>query len=33
MTILESDPHTADPEKLDAIAVSKTWLAGEMKFG
>lgn len=33
LTILESDPHTADPEKLGAIGVSQTWLAGEKKFG
>lgn len=33
LTILESDPHTTDPEKIMAIKVSETWVAGEKKFG
>ncbi len=33
LTILESDPHTTDPEKLSTIKVSETWVAGERKFG
>ena len=33
LTILESDPCTADPEKIAAIRVSETWVAGERKFG
>ena len=33
LTILESDPYTADPEKISAIAVSETWVAGAKKFG
>lgn len=32
-TILETDPYTADPEKIAAIKVSETWVAGEKKFG
>jgi predicted amidohydrolase YtcJ len=33
LTILESDPITADPEKIASIAVSETWVAGDRKFG
>lgn len=33
LTILESDPYTTDPEKIMAIRVSETWIAGEKKFG
>ena len=33
LTILESDPCTADPEKIASIRVSETWLAGERKVG
>lgn len=33
LTILEDDPHTTDPDKISAITVSETWLAGEKKFG
>jgi predicted amidohydrolase YtcJ len=33
LTILESDPHTTDPEQLMAIKVSETWVAGDRKFG
>jgi predicted amidohydrolase YtcJ len=33
LTILESDPCTADPEKIASIRVSETWVAGERKFG
>jgi predicted amidohydrolase YtcJ len=33
LTILESDPVTADPEKIASIGVSETWVAGEKKFG
>jgi hypothetical protein len=33
LTILESDPCTADPENIGSIAVSETWVAGEKKFG
>lgn len=32
LTILESDPYTADPEKLMDIKVSETWLGGEKAF-
>lgn len=32
LTILESDPYTIDPEKIMAIRVSETWVAGERKF-
>lgn len=32
-TILESDPYSTDPEKLMAIKISETWVAGEKKFG
>ena len=33
LTLLEEDPHTTDPDKISAITVSETWLAGEKKFG
>jgi predicted amidohydrolase YtcJ len=33
LTILESDPYKTDPEKIMAIKVSETWLAGEKKYG
>ena len=33
LTILDSDPYGADPEKISAIGVSQTWVAGEKKFG
>lgn len=33
LTILESDPYTVDPEKIIAIRVSETWVAGEKQFG
>ncbi len=33
LTILESDPCRADPEKIADIRVSETWVAGERKFG
>ncbi len=33
LTILESDPHTTDPEQLSAIKVSETWLAGTTAYG
>ncbi|MFO1147477.1 MAG: amidohydrolase [Alsobacter sp.] len=33
LTILETDPFVADPERLAAIRVSETWLAGEKAFG
>jgi predicted amidohydrolase YtcJ len=32
LTILESDPYKTDPEKITAIKVSETWVAGERKF-
>ena len=33
LTILESDPYKTEPEKIMAIKVSETWLAGEKKYG
>jgi predicted amidohydrolase YtcJ len=33
LTILESDPLKADPEKIAAITISETWVGGEKKFG
>ncbi len=33
LTILESDPYTSDPEKIETITVSETWVAGQKKFG
>ena len=33
LTILESDPHMANPDAISAIKVSETWVAGERKFG
>ena len=33
LAILESDPYTTDPEKIMAIKISETWVAGEKKFG
>lgn len=33
LTILESDPYTADPATIMAILVSQTWVAGDQKFG
>ncbi len=30
--ILEEDPHSVDPEKIDQIAVSQTMLAGELRY-
>jgi predicted amidohydrolase YtcJ len=32
LTILEGDPYKTDPEKITAIKVSETWVAGERKF-
>lgn len=32
LTILESDPYRSDPEKISAIAVSETWVAGRQKY-
>jgi predicted amidohydrolase YtcJ len=32
-TILEQDPRAVDPEKILAIKVSETWLAGDKVFG
>lgn len=33
LTILDSDPCTAEPERIASIGVSETWVAGEKKFG
>ncbi len=33
LVILETDPYTTDADKISAIKVSETWLAGEKKFG
>jgi predicted amidohydrolase YtcJ len=33
LTILDSDPYSTDPEKLQDIKVSETWVGGEKKFG
>jgi predicted amidohydrolase YtcJ len=33
LVILESDPFKVDPDKIMAIKVSETWVAGEKKFG
>ena len=33
LTILESDPYKTDPERIMAIKISETWVAGEKKFG
>lgn len=33
LTILESDPHTTDPEQLSGIKVSETWVAGTKAYG
>lgn len=33
LVILEADPYTTAADKLSAIKVSETWLAGEKKFG
>ncbi len=33
LTILEGDPYKTDPEKLMAIRISETWVAGEKAFG
>jgi predicted amidohydrolase YtcJ len=33
LTILESDPFKTDPDKISAIKVSETWVAGEKAFG
>jgi predicted amidohydrolase YtcJ len=33
LSLLESDPITADPETIASIRVSETWIAGEKKFG
>ncbi|WP_161957397.1 amidohydrolase [Aestuariivirga litoralis] len=32
-TILEDNPFTVDPAKIDTIKVSETWVAGDKKFG
>lgn len=32
-TILEDNPFTVDPTKIDTIKVSETWVAGNKKFG
>src|SRR5690606_36461305 len=32
LTILDSDPHQCDPDKISTIPVSETWVAGERKF-
>ncbi len=32
-TILEDNPFTVDPTKIDTIKVSETWVAGDKKFG
>lgn len=32
-TILEDNPFTVDPAKIDSIKVSETWVAGDRKFG
>jgi predicted amidohydrolase YtcJ len=32
-TILEDNPFTVDPTKIDTIKVSETWIAGDKKFG
>ncbi|MGJ0507089.1 MAG: amidohydrolase [Methylocystis sp.] len=33
LVLLESDPYKTAPEKLGAIKVSETWVAGERKYG
>jgi predicted amidohydrolase YtcJ len=33
LTILEGDPFKTDPDKISAIKVSETWVAGEKAFG
>lgn len=33
LTILENDPYRTEPDKIMAIPVSETWVAGERKFG
>ena len=33
LTILGSNPYATDPEKLMAIKVSETWVAGEKNIG
>jgi predicted amidohydrolase YtcJ len=33
LTILEADPFKTDPDKISAIKVSETWVAGEKVFG
>ena len=32
LTILEDDPFRTDPDKISAIKVSETWVAGEKTF-
>jgi predicted amidohydrolase YtcJ len=33
LTILENNPYTTEPEKLGAMKVSETWVAGEKTYG
>ncbi len=33
LTILESNPYTTSPDKVGAIKVSQTWVAGKKMFG
>ena len=33
LTILEGDPFKTDPDRIMAIKVSETWVAGEKAFG
>lgn len=33
LVLLESDPYAAAPDKLAAIKVSETWVAGQKKYG
>jgi predicted amidohydrolase YtcJ len=32
LVILESDPYKTNPDKLDGIKISETWVAGERKY-
>jgi predicted amidohydrolase YtcJ len=33
LTIIEADPFKTDPDKISAIKVSETWVAGQKAFG
>ena len=33
LSIFEADPYECEPERISAIRVSETWVAGEKKFG